>query len=153
VRFEDVSERLGPPVTTPEAARGAAFGDFDNDGSVEVLVNNVNDTPSLYHLVSKANHWLTLKLVGSRSNRSAIGARVRLLVPGARPEDEVRGGGSYISQNDLRLHFGLGATARVDGVLVRWPSGLVERWSDIAADQILTLKEASGTPATWEPAR
>jgi len=151
-RFDDVSERLGPPVTTPEAARGAAFGDFDNDGSVEVLVNNVNDTPSLYHLVSKGNHWLTLKLVGTRSNRSAIGARVRLLIPGARPEDEVRGGGSYISQNDLRVHFGLGGTTRVEGVLVRWPSGLVERWSDIAADQILTLKEGAGTPAKW-PAR
>jgi enediyne biosynthesis protein E4 len=151
VRFDDVSERLGPPVTTPEAARGAAFGDFDNDGSVDVLVNNVNDTPDLYRLVSKGNHWLTLKLVGTRSNRSAIGARVRCLVPGARPEDEVRGGGSYISQNDLRVHFGLGGTTRVAGVLVRWPSGLVERWSDIPADQILVLKEGTGTPAAWEP--
>jgi hypothetical protein len=91
--------------------------------------------------------------VGTRSNRSAIGARVRCLVPGARLEDEVRGGGSYISQNDLRVHFGLGATTRAEGVLVRWPSGLVERWRDIVADQILTLKEGTGTPATWEPAR
>jgi hypothetical protein len=153
-RLDDVSERLGPPIATPAAARGAAFGDFDNDGSVDVLVNNVNDPPDLYRLTSKAgHHWVTLKLVGTRSNRSAIGARVRCLVPGARLEDEVRGGGSYISQNDLRLHFGLGGTTRVEGVLVRWPSGLVERWSDIAADQILTLKEGTGTPAAWETAR
>jgi hypothetical protein len=151
-KFEDVSERLGPPATTPEAARGAAFGDFDNDGSVDVLVNNVNDVPSLYRLASRGNHWITLKLVGTRSNRSAIGARVRCIVSGMRLEDEVRGGGSYISQNDLRVHFGLGRTTRVEGVLVRWPSGAVERWSDIAADQILTLKEGSGTPAKWEQA-
>ena len=82
-RLDDVSERLGPPIATPAAARGAAFGDFDNDGSVDVLVNNVNDPPDLYRLASKAgHHWLTLKLVGTRSNRSAIGARVRCLVPG-----------------------------------------------------------------------
>jgi hypothetical protein len=153
VRLEDVSERLGAPVTTPEAARGAAFGDFDNDGSVDVLVNNVNDTPDLYRVVSRGNHWITLKLVGTRSNRSAIGARVRCIVPGALLEGEVRGGGSYISQNDLRIHFGLGRTTRVTGVLVRWPSGLVERWSDIAADQFLTLKEGAGTPSVWEPVK
>ena len=153
VRLEDVSERLGAPVTTPEAARGAAFGDFDNDGSVDVLVNNVNDTPDLYRVVSRGNHWITLKLVGTRSNRSAIGARVRCIVPGALLEGEVRGGGSYISQNDLRIHFGLGRTTRVTGVLVRWPSGLVERWSDISADQFLTLKEGAGTPAVWEPVK
>jgi hypothetical protein len=153
VRLEDVSERLGAPVTTPEAARGAAFGDFDNDGSVDVLVNNVNDTPDLYRVVSRGNRWITLKLVGTRSNRSAIGARVRCIVPGALLEAEVRGGGSYISQNDLRIHFGLGRTTRVTGVLVRWPSGLVERWNDIPADQFLTLKEGAGTPAVWEPVK
>jgi hypothetical protein len=148
-RFEDVSERLGAPVTTPAAARGAAFGDFDNDGSVDVLVNNVNDTPALYRLASRGNHWITLRLVGTRSNRSAIGARVRCIVPGLRLEDEVRGGGSYISQNDLRVHFGLGRATRVEGVLVRWPSGLVEQWSGIPADQLSTLTEGTGTPATW----
>ncbi|HSD26739.1 MAG TPA: CRTAC1 family protein [Vicinamibacteria bacterium] len=152
-RLEDVTERLGAPVTTPEAARGAAFGDFDNDGSVDVLVNNVNDTPDLYRVVSKGSHWITLKLVGTRSNRSAIGARVRCAAAGAVLEDEVRGGGSYISQNDRRLHFGLGRTTRVETVRVRWPSGLVESWSDVAADQFLTLKEGAGTPAKWEAAR
>jgi hypothetical protein len=91
--------------------------------------------------------------VGTRSNRSAIGARVRALALGLLLEDEVRGGGSYISQNDLRVHFGLGRTTQVPGVLVRWPSGLVERWSDVAADQFLTLKEGTGAPATWEARR
>jgi hypothetical protein len=150
-RLEDVTERLGEPVTTPEAGRGAAFGDFDNDGAVDVLVNNVNDPPDLYRLVSRGNHWITLKLVGTRSNRSAIGARVLCVAGRARLEDEVRGGGSYISQNDLRVHFGLGTATRAE-VLVRWPSGTVERWSDVAADQILTLTEGTGTPARWERA-
>jgi hypothetical protein len=149
-KFEDVSERLGAPVTTPAAARGAAFGDFDNDGSVDVLVNNVNDPPALYRLVSRGNHWLTLRLVGTRSNRSAIGARVRCRVAGTPMEDEVRGGGSYISQDDLRVHFGLGGATRVERVLVRWPSGVVESWGDVPVDRILTLTEGSGTPAKWE---
>jgi hypothetical protein len=153
VKLEDVTERLGAPVTTPEAARGAAFGDFDNDGAVDALVNNVNDTPDLYRLEPRAgHHWITLKLVGTRSNRSAIGARVRGVIPGAVLEDEVRGGGSYISQNDLRIHLGLGRATRLESVLVRWPSGLVERWSDVAADQVLTLTEGTGTPAKWERA-
>jgi enediyne biosynthesis protein E4 len=152
-RFEDVTERLGPPATTPQAARGAAFGDFDNDGQVDVLVNNVNDPPDLYRVSSSSgNHWVTLKLVGTRSNRSAIGARVRCLVPGAALEDEVRGGGSYISQNDLRVHFGLGREPRATAVLVRWPSGAVERWNDVAADRFVTLKEGTGTAAKWEAA-
>jgi hypothetical protein len=147
-----VTERLGLPVTTPQAARGAAFGDFDNDGHVDVLVNNVNDPPNLYRVAdSSGNHWITLKLVGTRSNRSAIGARVRCVVPGATLEDEVRGGGSYISQSDKRLHFGLGTTTRVSTAVVRWPSGLVESWSDLAADQFLTLTEGSGTSARWDP--
>lgn len=102
--------------------------------------------------MAKGNHWITFKLVGTRSNRSAIGARVLLLLPDAKPEDEVRGGGSYISQNDLRVHFGLAARTQVPGVLVRWPSGLVERWNDVAADQILTLEEGKGTVAKWEAA-
>ena len=149
-RLEDVSERLGEPVTTPAAGRGAAFGDFDNDGAVDVLVNNVNDPPDLYRLVTRGNHWTTLKLVGTRSNRSAIGARVRCVAGTARLEDEVRGGGSYISQNDTRVHFGLGGATRVESVVVRWPSGGVERWSDLAADQIVTLTEGTGAQAAWE---
>jgi enediyne biosynthesis protein E4 len=141
-RFEDVTERLGAPVTTPKAGRGAAFADLDNDGDVDVVVNNVHDTPDLFRLASDAsNHWITLKLVGTQSNRSAIGARVRVRTAAGAQVDEVRGGGSYYAQNDLRLHFGLGPVAIIDRIDVRWPNGLEESWTDVAVDRIVTLKE------------
>jgi hypothetical protein len=147
-RFEDVSERLGPPVTEPKAGRGAAFGDYDNDGDVDVVVNNVHDTPDLFRLdVAAKNHWLKLKLVGKASNRSAIGARVWCTAGGVRQVDEVRGGGSYISHSDLRVHFGLGASPKVDRLEVRWPNGLREEWSGLEVDRVLTLTEGSGRAA------
>ena len=145
-RFEDVSERLGPPVTTPAAGRGAAFADLDNDGDIDVVVNNVHAAPDLFTLTAPRDaHWLTLKLVGTTSNRSAIGSRVRLVSAGGTQLQEVRGGGSYYSQNDLRPHFGLGRDAVVDRVDVRWPNGREERWTAPKVDQILTLTEGSGT--------
>jgi hypothetical protein len=144
-RFGDVTERLGPPATTPKAGRGSAFGDYDNDGDVDVVVNNVHDAADLFRLeTDPAHHWLSAKLVGTTSNRSAIGARVRCTAGGATQTGEVRGGGSYISQNDLRVHFGLGTATGVDRLEVRWPSGLVEEWSDLAADRLLTLREGTG---------
>ena len=146
-RFEDVTIALGPPAVTPKAARGAAFGDFDNDGDVDVVINNVHDMPDLFRVESDpANHWLTVKLVGTRSNRSAIGSRLRCLAGGAVQVQEVRGGGSYISQNDLRAHFGLGSVTRVERLEVRWPNGLEEEWLDLAVDRIHTLKEGTGRP-------
>lgn len=142
--FADVTEAVGAPVTEPRAGRGAAFGDVDNDGDVDVLVNNVHDAPDLYRQrASPSNHWVLLKLTGTKSNRSAIGARVKLQAGGATQTQEVRGGGSYISQNDLRVHFGLGAATRVERVEVRWPNGQTEEWRDLAADRIHTLTEGS----------
>ena len=144
-RFEDVTERLGPPITTGKAARGAAYGDFDNDGDVDVLVNNVHDTPDLFRVDSDPSaHWLAVRLVGRQSNRSAIGARVRLVAGGVPRVEEVRGGGSYNSQNDLRVSFGLGAVAQVERLEVRWPNGLEEHWTDVAVDRILTVTEGTG---------
>ncbi|PYR58710.1 MAG: RNA-binding protein [Acidobacteria bacterium] len=144
-RFADVSEQLGPPVTTPKAARGAVFADFDNDGDVDVLVNNVHDTPDLFRLdQSGGNDWLTVKLIGTQSNRSAIGALVRLVTADGEQRQEVRGGGSYLSQNDLRVHFGLGTARAVDRVDVRWPNGLEETWPELAIDRSHTLKEGTG---------
>jgi hypothetical protein len=145
-RFDDVTERLGPPVTIPKAGRGAAFADYDNDGDVDVLVNNVHDAPDLYRLdVRRPRNWLAVRLVGVRSNRSAIGARVRATAAGVTQVQEVRGGGSYYSQNDLRVHFGLGDAPKIDRLEVRWPNGLEESWTDVDVNRILRLEEGSGT--------
>jgi hypothetical protein len=144
-RFEDISEALGAAMTEPKAARGTAFGDFNNDGAVDVLVNNVHDTPDLYRLrADPSNHWITLRLVGKRSNRDAIGARVTVTAGELRLVDEVRGAGSYISQNDLRVHFGLGKAQRVERVNVRWPAGEEESWTGLKVDHFAELVEGSG---------
>jgi len=143
-RFEDISERLGPPITSPRAGRGSAFGDFDNNGTTDVLVNNVNELPDLFRLDDHSgHHWLTLKLVGTTSNRSAIGARVRAVSASGTQVEEVRGGGSYASQNDLRVHFGLDTATRAD-LQVRWPNGLEERFPGVPSDRIVTLTEGTG---------
>ena len=144
-RFADVTERLGAPATTPKAGRGAAFGDFDNDGQIDIATSNVNDTPDLFRLKGNpVHHWLTLKLVGVQSNRDAIGARVRAVAGELQQWQEVRGGGSYLSQNDLRVHFGLATAARVDRIDVRWPNGREESWENLTVDRVHTLKEGSG---------
>ena len=151
-RFTDVSERLGPPVTEPKAGRGAAFGDFDNDGQIDVAISNVNDRPDLYRLKGDASHhWITLTLVGVTSNRNAIGARVACVTGDVRQWQEVRGGGSYLSQNDFRVHFGLALATRVDRVEVRWPGGREEAWDNLEVDTFHTLKEGSGHALASSP--
>jgi hypothetical protein len=145
-RFEDVTDRLGPPATTPRAGRGTAFGDVDNNGTIDVIVSNVHATPDLYLTrVDGRPAWLQLQLTGTRSNRNAIGARVRVVAGGATQVHEVRGGGSYLSQNDFRVHAGLGAATRVDRVDVRWPNGLEESWADVRINTIVTLREGEGS--------
>jgi hypothetical protein len=110
----------------------------------------VNEPPDLYRLDSGTNHWLLVKLVGAPSNRSAIGARLRCHAGGAVQHQEVRGGGSYLSQNDLRVHFGLGEARVVERLVVRWPNGRVEEWRGLAPDRIHTLKEGSGGASRWD---
>jgi len=147
-RFEDVTEQLGAPVTIPKAGRGAAFADIDNDGDIDIIVNNVNDTPDLFRTNAPAGRsWLALKLVGRTSNRSAIGARVRAVTGDRIQVQEVRGGGSYYAQNDLRVHFGLGDATRVDRIDVRWPTGVEESWSNVPVNRIVTLEEGTGQPS------
>jgi hypothetical protein len=128
-----------------KSRRGAAFGDIFNTGNVDVVVLNVGAPPTLlWNTNQDANHRVSFQLVGTKSNRAAIGARVTIRAAGFTQFDEVRGGGSYLSQNDLRLHFGLGAALRMESVEVRWPSGKVETLHDIAADKIYTIVEGSG---------
>ena len=145
--FEDVSERAGPGLQTLHSARGAAFGDIDNDGNVEVLINNQNERPTLLKQSSPpVNHWITLRLTGSKSNRSAIGARVRVTAANRTQIGEVRSGGSYLSQSDFRLHFGLGAAAEAERIEIAWPSGIRQHLEHVKGDRVVTIEEPRGSP-------
>jgi enediyne biosynthesis protein E4 len=150
-KFEDISESAGPGISVPSASRGCAFGDFDNDGDVDFVVNCVNDVPQLVRSDSSLdNTWIKIRTIGTKSNRSGIGARLRCVVemPGeARPHqqiDEVRSGGSFFSQNDLRVHFGLGRAQKVDLLEIHWPSGVVDTLKDLAVNELVYVKEGEG---------
>jgi len=144
-KFRDVSALAGPGITSLASGRGCAFGDFDNDGCVDVLINPINSLPQLLRCSSKTgNNWTTLKLVGTKSNRSAIGARVKCVTGGHQQIDEVRSGGSFYSQNDLRIHFGLGKAPRIDVLEVRWPSGRVERFTEVVVNKAIRIVEGAG---------
>lgn len=150
-KFEDVSLRGGPGIMTPVAARGSAFGDFDNDGDIDVVVNTVNDFPQLLRCDSGTkNNWIKVRTIGVKSNRSGIGARLRCVTRPADEKnahsqiDEVRSGGSYISQNDLRVHFGIGKAERVELLEIRWPSGAVDTLKDLKANQLYYVTEGRG---------
>ncbi|MDQ2776339.1 MAG: CRTAC1 family protein [Acidobacteriota bacterium] len=141
-KFRDISAQAGPGLQEPHSSRGAAFADIDNDGLIEIAVNNQNETPSLLKQATvPPGHWTLLKLVGKRSNRSAIGARVKLVTGDRAQTDEVRSGGSYLSQNDLRLHFGLGAANRIDQIQINWPSGTQQTLRNQPCDRVLTIRE------------
>jgi hypothetical protein len=143
--FADVTADSGAVLTQPRPSRGAAFGDFDNDGDVDIVIINMNEPPSLLRNdCSTKNNWLKVKCIGTKSNRSAIGARVRVVTGRHSQINEVMSGSSYISQNDLRLHFGLGQAKQADLVEVRWPLGLVESFKSIEANQLLVLQEGHG---------
>jgi enediyne biosynthesis protein E4 len=141
-KFEDVSLSSGPGIAERHAARGAVFVDLDDDGVVEVVVNNQNEPPTLLKLRNAPpGHWIELRLIGTRSNRSAIGAQVKIRTGGRTQLQEVRSGGSYLSQNDFRLHFGLGPVSTLGQIEIRWPSGVLQKLSSQKADQVLVLRE------------
>jgi len=144
-RFEDISERAGAPILERRPSRGAAFGDFDNDGAVGVAINNQNEAPSLLKLTRQPpGNWVILKLEGVHSNRSAIGARVSVTAGGHTQVDEVRSGGSYLSQSDLRLHFGVAKAAKIDRVEIEWPSGARQVERNLDVNRVITLREKPG---------
>ncbi len=150
-RFEELPELAGPGVSAMHASRGCAFGDFDNDGDIDVLVMNLNEPPSLLRNdIAGSNHWLKVKLVGTKSNRSAIGARVTVQFDGKRQAQEVLSQASFYSANDLRLHFGLGAAREAD-LEVRWPNGALEKLRNVATDRIIVIQEGSGIVTSTVP--
>ncbi len=152
-KFKDISLDAGPGITTPFNSHGVAAADFDNDGGIEILVNNSHDAPSLLKNNGEHGSWLSVKLVGTKSNRDAIGARVTVSAEGHQQLQEARSGGGYISQSDFRLHFGLGKATKAEMVEVKWPSGLRQVFHDVDADKFYQIQEGSGQLALQRFAR
>jgi hypothetical protein len=148
-RFADLSDEAGQAVTKPNPSRGAAFGDFDNDGDVDILINSVNSVPELLRAeLYGQNNWIKIKTIGTKSNRDGIGARIKCVTADGNQIDEIRSGGSYYSQNDLRIHFGLGKNKTIKSLEIRWPSGQVDTFNDLAANRLVTVKEGVGIVQT-----
>jgi enediyne biosynthesis protein E4 len=144
--FEDISANGGPAITAAASGRGLAIGDLWNDGRISAVISNMNAPVSL--LVNQersSNHWIAFKTVGTQSNRDGIGAKIRMKAGERILVDEVRSGSSYVSNNDMRVHFGLGAVSKPEWVEVRWPSGLTESFVEVRPDSINTLKEGTGS--------
>ncbi len=151
--FKDVSSMMGPGITARYSSRGAAFGDFDNDGAMDILILNMNELPSLLKNVGgNKQNWIKIKLLGTKCNRTAIGARVRVVTGKHVQIDEVNSGTSVMSQNDLRLHFGLGTTDTVDLIEVKWPTTQkLEKFTQVKVNQIITIREGDGIVSTMKP--
>ena len=144
--FSDISASAGPAITAVASSRGVAVGDLWNDGKLSVVISNMNAPPSLLvNQVRSPNHWIAIRTVGTKSNHDGIGAKISVKAGTRTLVDEARSGSSYISNNDMRVHFGLGAATKVDWVQIRWPSGLVERFENVPVDSIQTVREGSGT--------
>ena len=144
--FADISASAGPAIGARASSRGLAIGDLWNDGRIAAVITNLNSAPSLLvNQVRNSNHWITIRAVGTKSNRDGIGARISVKAGARTLVDEVRSGSSYNSSSDIRVHFGLGSTNKIDSVQIRWPSGLTERFDKLPSDTIHTMKEGSGT--------
>jgi hypothetical protein len=143
-RFREVSREVGGSMLDAKSSRGTAFGDYDNDGDIDVLVVNMDDRPTLLRNDTAGGHWITIRLEGTQSNRDGIGARVTVEAGGARQTAEVRSGGSYLSSNDVRAHFGLGAARQVDRLTIRWPSGRVDTVTGLLSNRFYVAREGGG---------
>lgn len=143
--FTELGMELGPPLAEKRVGRGTAFGDLDNDGDVDIVINNLDGAPTLLRNDGgNANKSVLIRLAGVKSNRSGIGARVKIVSGDLVQTDEVHSGDSYISQSDLRLHFGLEKRTKIDLIEVRWPSGTVDKITDAKVNSIVSIKEGSG---------
>jgi hypothetical protein len=144
-KFRDVSDLAGPALRVPRVGRGLAIGDLFNDGKQAVVIENLEGEPLIIRPEGgPRNHWISFELIGTKSNAQALNARVKVISGDLAQVDEVRSGGSYLSQSDLRLHFGLGAWGRVDEALIYWPAGGMERLTRLEADRFYCVKEGSG---------
>ena len=140
-----MANEVGSALMEERVGRGVAFGDIDNDGDVDIVVNDLDGSPQLLRNDGgNANNSVLIKTVGVKSNRDGIGARVKVVSGDLAQIDEVRSGGSYLSQNDLRLHFGLEKRTKIDLIEVRWPSGVIDRITNLSANKIFTIKEGKG---------
>ena len=143
--FCDASSLAGPALMEKRSSRGAAFGDLDNDGHIDVVVGDLDAAPLvLRNGGDDGNHWITLELAATEGSPLAIGTVVKVTTGGITQTDEVRSGGSYLSQNDLRVHFGLGKSTKVDSIEIRWPSGKIETIKDVSADKFYSVLQGSG---------
>lgn len=143
--FDKVSESLGPDFMRPIVGRGLATADYDNDGDIDIVTNNRGDLPSLLRNDGgNANHWLTVQLIGTKSNRDGIGASLKLTSAGMVQVEQAKGGMSYMSASDPRIHFGLGKRTKIESLEITWPSGKVERFTNVPIDQIIAVKEGAG---------
>ena len=146
--FADVTSTAGPGLQVVKSSRGVAFGDYDNDGRIDAVVVNMDETLTLLHNTTRtANHWLTVKTIGARSNRDGIGARVRVRAGGRELTREVKTSGSFASASDPRVHFGLGGHERVESLELRWPSGAKQTFTDVPADRLVVVSEEKGLQA------
>jgi enediyne biosynthesis protein E4 len=142
----DVTARAGPPLLVPHLGRGLAIGDLDNDGRIDALVVADNEPIVYLHNRTAGGHFLTIALQGTTSNRDGVGARVIVEAAGSRWVSQRRGGGSFLSASDPRLHFGLGPATRIDRLQVRWPSGQVDSFQNLDADKGYRIREGDPRP-------